>query len=196
MWDFEESIHHALKTEVYGLPKVPYDRRDLRPTFYAFFVRICNQLDMPEHDGRLQHISILEHRQPMTSLDDYLNDTHTHRISGIPSAIHVCPTSAPQAWGKQCTRDSRLPPSSRDSKTQEPGHIYMEADSAGEYLLLTPLNAPVSPRDPSGGIPSSSGRPLAIPQPKPKSHGYELMKNIFARWIEKKTQTSKNLGTV
>ena len=62
VWDFEESIYHALKTEVYGLPKVPYDRRDLRPTFYAFFVRICNQLDMPQHDGQLQRISILECR--------------------------------------------------------------------------------------------------------------------------------------
>ena len=78
VWDFKESIYQALKTEVYGLPKVPYDRRDLRPTFYAFFARICNQLDMPEHDGRLQHISILEHRRPLTSLDDYLNDMHTH----------------------------------------------------------------------------------------------------------------------
>ena len=62
VWDFEESIYQVLKTEVYGLPKVPYDRRDLRPTFYAFFARICNQLDMPEHDGWLQCISILEHR--------------------------------------------------------------------------------------------------------------------------------------
>ena len=95
VWDFEESIYHALKTEVYGLPKVPYDRRDLRPTFYAFFVRICNQLDMPTHDGRLQRISILERRCPMTSLDDYLNNMHTCQISGIPSAIHVRPTSAP-----------------------------------------------------------------------------------------------------
>ena len=37
VWDFEESIYEALKTEVYGLPKVKYDRRDLRPSFYAFF---------------------------------------------------------------------------------------------------------------------------------------------------------------
>ena len=196
VWDFEESIYHALKTEVYGLPKVPYDRRDLRPTFYAFFVRICNQLDMPEHDGRLQRISILKRRRPMTSLDDYLNDAHTRQISGIPSAIHILPTSVPRAQGKQSTRDSRPPPSSGDSKTQEPGYIYMEADSAAEYLLLTPLNAPVSPHDPSRGIPSSSGQPLAIPQLKPKPHGYKPTKNIFARWIEKKTQMSKNLGTV
>ena len=194
VWDFKESIYQVLKTEVYGLPKVPCDRRDLRPTFYAFFVRICNQLDMPEHDGWLQCISILERRRPLTSLDDYLNDVHTCRISGIPSAIHIHPTSAPQAWGKPPARDSRPPPSSGDSKTQELGHIYTEADSVAEYLLLTPLNAPVSPRDPSRRIPSSSGRPLAIPQLKPKPHGYEPMKNIFARWIEKKTQTSKNLG--
>ena len=151
---------------------------------------------MPEHDRRLQHISILEHCQPLTSLDDYLNDVHTHQISGIPSAIHVCPTSAPRAWDKQSTRDSRLPPSSRDSKTQEPGHIYTEADSAAEYLLPTPLNAPVSPHDPSGGIPSSSGQLLAIPQLKLKPHGYKPTKNTFARWIEKKTQMSKNLGNV
>ena len=150
VWDFEESIYQALKTEVYVLPKV-------RPTFYAFFARICNQLDMPEHNGQLQRISILEHHQPMTSLDDYLNNVHTHRISGIPSAIHVHPTSVPWAWGKRSARDSRLPPSSGDSKTQEPGHIYTEADSAAEYLLLTPLNAPISPCDPSRGIPSSSG---------------------------------------
>ena len=75
--DFEESIYDALRTEVYGLPKVPYDRRDLRPTFYTFFARICNQLDMPEHDGWLQRISILERHRPLTSLDDYLNDAHT-----------------------------------------------------------------------------------------------------------------------
>ena len=157
VWDFEESIYQVLKTEVYGLLKVPYDRRDLRPTSYAFFARVCNQLNMPEHDGRLQHISILECRRPLTSLDDYLNDAHTHQISGIPSAIHIRPTSVPRAWGKRSARDSRPPPSSRDSKTQEPRHIYMEADSAAEYLLPTPLNAPVSPRDPSRGIPSSSG---------------------------------------
>ena len=150
---------------------------------------------MPQHDGPLQRISILEHRRPMTSLDDYLNDAHTRRISGIPSAIHIRPTSVPRAWGKQSTRDPRPPPLSGHSKTQEPGHIYTEADSTAEYLLPTPLNAPVSPHDPSGGIPSSSGQLLAIPQPKPKPHGYELTKNIFARWIEKKTQMSKNLGT-
>ena len=157
VWDFKESVYQALKTEVYGLPKVPYDRTDLRPTFYAFFARICNQLDMPEDDGRLQCISILERRRPLTSLDDYLNDMHTHRISGMPSAIHIQPTSAPRAQGKRSARDSRPPPSSGDSKTQELGHIYTEVDSAVEYLLPTPLSAPVSPHDPSRGIPSSSG---------------------------------------
>ena len=33
VWDFEESIYEALQTEVYGLPKVKYDRRDLLPLF-------------------------------------------------------------------------------------------------------------------------------------------------------------------
>ena len=37
VWDYEESIYESLKTEVYGLPQVPYDCRDLQPTFYAFF---------------------------------------------------------------------------------------------------------------------------------------------------------------
>ena len=95
VWDFKESIYQVLKTEVYGLPKVPDDRRDLRPTFYAFFARICNQLDMPEHDGRLQRISILEHHRPLTSLDDYLNNAHTHPVQGMPSAIHHHPSTAP-----------------------------------------------------------------------------------------------------
>ena len=108
-------------------------------------------------DGWLQWISILKHHRPLTSLDDYLNDAHTRRISGMPSAIHVRPTTAPQAQGKRSARDSRSPPSSGDSKTQEPGHIYTEADSAAEYLLPTPLSAPISARGPSGGIPSSSG---------------------------------------
>ena len=53
VWNFEESIYNSLRTEAYGLPKVPYDCRDLRPTFYAFFAHICNQLDMPEHNGWL-----------------------------------------------------------------------------------------------------------------------------------------------
>ena len=156
VWDFKESIYNALWTEVYGLPKVPYDHRDLRPTFYAFFARICNQLNMPEHDGWLQRISILECHRPLTSLDDYLNDAHIRRISGMPSAIHIRPTTAPWARGKWSTRDSRSP-SSGDSKTRELGHIYTEADSAAEYLLPTPLSAPVSPQGPSGGILSSSG---------------------------------------
>ena len=91
VWDFEESIYASLKMEVYSLPKVPYDHRDLRPTFYAFFVCICNQLGMPEHDGRLQWINILKCHRPLTSLDDYLNDAHTHQVSGMPSAIHVHP---------------------------------------------------------------------------------------------------------
>ena len=45
VWDFEESIYEALKMEVYDLPKVKYDRRDLRPSFYAFFAHVCNQID-------------------------------------------------------------------------------------------------------------------------------------------------------
>ena len=97
VWDFKESIYNSLWTEVYGLPRVPYDRRDLRPTFYAFFACICNQLDMPEHDGRLQWISILKRHRPLTSLDDYLNNAHTRQISGMPSAIHVHPTTVPWA---------------------------------------------------------------------------------------------------
>ena len=196
VWDFEESIYNSLEMEVYGFPKVPYDRRDLRPTFYAFFACICNQLNMPEHDGRLQWISILECHRPLTSLDDYLNDAHTRRVSGMPSVIHICPTTVPWAHGKQSARDSKSPPSGGDSKTQESGHIYTEVDSAAEYLLPTPLSAPVSPHGPSGGMPSSSGRPLVIPQPKLKPSGYEPMKNIFARWIERKTQESKNLGNI
>ena len=195
VWDFKESIYQALKTEVYGLPKVPYDRRDLRPTFYAFFVRIINQLDMPEHDGRLQQISILEHQRPLTSLDGYLNDVHTCPVSGMPSPIHNHPSTAPWACGKHSASDSKSPPSTRESKPLDTGHIYTDPDSTAEYLLPTLLHAPLI-QGPPGGVPSSSSQPLVVPQLQPKPHGYEPTKNIFSRWIKKKTQMSKNLGNV
>ena len=74
VWDFEESIYEALKTEVYGLPKVKYDRRDLHPSFYAFFACVCNQIDPQDSDRRLQRIHVLERCRPLTSLDDYLDN--------------------------------------------------------------------------------------------------------------------------
>ena len=46
VWDFEESIYQALKTEVYGLPKVPYDRRDL-PTHVLCI--LCENLQPVGH---------------------------------------------------------------------------------------------------------------------------------------------------
>ena len=100
VWDFEESIYEALKMEVYGLPKVKYDRRDLRPSFYAFFAHVCNQIDPQDSDRRLQRIHVLERCRPLTSLDDYLNNVHTHVVLGMPSAIHVRPTTAPHPRGK------------------------------------------------------------------------------------------------
>ena len=191
VWDFEESIYKALKTEVYGLPKVTYDCRDLCPTFYVFFARVCNQLDPQDPDRWLQRISILERRRPLTSLDDYLNGAHTHVVSGMPSAIHVRPSTAPRIHGKRST------PSSKAPSTQESGHIYTEANSAADYLLPTPTGSlPSVPRGPPGGVPSSSSRPLVVLQPQPKPQGYEPTKNIFARWIEKKNQETKNLGKV
>ena len=62
VWDFEESIYEALQTEVYGLPKVKYDCRDLHPSFYAFFARVCNQIDPQDSDRWLQRIHVLERR--------------------------------------------------------------------------------------------------------------------------------------
>ena len=100
VWDFEESIYEALKMEVYDLPKVKYDCRDLRPSFYAFFAPVCNQIDPQDSDRPLQRIHVLERRRPLTSLDDYLNNVHTRVVLGMPSAIHVCPTTAPSTHGK------------------------------------------------------------------------------------------------
>ena len=62
VWDYKESIYESLKTEVYGLPQVQYDCRDLWPTFYAFFARVSNQLDWPNDGSELQRISVLERR--------------------------------------------------------------------------------------------------------------------------------------
>ena len=191
VWDFEESIYEALKTEVYGLPKVKYDRRDLRPSFYAFFARVCNQIDPQDSDRRLQRIHVLERRRPLTSLDDYLNNVHTRVVSGMPSAIHVHPTTAPHPRGK------RSAPSSKAPSTKDSGHVYTEANSAANYLLPTPSRSlPDVPHGPPGGVLSSSSRPLEVPQPQPKPPGYEQTKSIFARWIEQKKNADKNLGNV
>ena len=192
VWDFEESIYEALKTEVYGLPKVKYDRRDLRPSFYAFFARVCNQIDPQDSDRRLQRIHVLERRRPLTSLDDYLNNVHTRVVSGMPSAIHVHPTTAPRPRGKRSATSSKAP------STKDSGHVYTEANSAANYLLPTPSRSlPDVPHGPPGGVlSSSSSRPLEVPQPQPKPPGYEQTKSIFARWIEKKKNADKNLGNV
>ena len=191
VWDFEESIYEALKKEVYGLPKVKYDRRDLRPSFYVFFARVCNQIDPQDSDRRLQRIHVLEWRQPLTSLDDYLNNVHTRVVSGMPSAIHVHPTTAPHPHGKWSATSSKAP------STKDSGHIYTEANSAVNYLLPTPSQSlPDIPHGPPGGVLSSSRRPLEVPQPQQKLPGYEQTKSIFARWIEKKKNADKNLSKV
>ena len=192
VWDFEESIYEALKTEVYGLPKVKYDRRDLHPSFYAFFARVCNQIDPQDSDRRLQRIHVLERHRPLMSLDDYLNNVHTCVVSGMPSAIHVQPTTAPHPRGK------RSATSSKAQSTKDSGHVYKETNSAAYYLLPTPSRSlPDVPHGPPGGVlSSSSSRPLEVPQPQPKPPGYEQTKNIFARWIEKKKNADKNLGNI
>ena len=120
---------------------------------------------------------------------------HTRPVQGMPSAIHIRPLTAPLACGKCSAGDSRSPPSTRMTKPVDTGHIYTDPDSTAEYLLPTPLHAPMT-RSPPGGVTSSSSWPLAVPQPQPKPQGYKPTKNIFSWWIEKKTQTSKNLGNV
>ena len=177
--------------EVYDLPKVKYDRRDLCPSFYAFFAPVCNQIDPQDSDRRLQRIHVLERRRPLTSLDDYLNNVHTHVVSGMPSAIHVRPTMAPRPHGK------RSAPSSKAPSTKDSRHINTEANSAANYLLPTPsLSLPDVPHGPPGGVlsSSSSSRPLEVPQPQQKPPGYEQTKSIFTMWIEKKNNAAKNLG--
>ena len=180
--------------EVYALPKVKYDRRDLRPSFYAFFTRVCNQIDPQDSGRQLQRIHVLERRRPLTNLDDYLNNVHTRVVSGMPSAIHVRPTTAPRPCGKRSVPSSKAP-STKDSR-----HLYTDANSVANYLLPTPSRSlPEVPHGPPDGVlssSSSSSRPLEVPQPQPKPPGYEQTKSIFARWIEKKNNAVKNLGKV
>ena len=194
VWDFEESIYEALQTEVYGLPKVKYNRRDLRPSFYVFFACVCNQIEPQDSDRRLQRIHVLERRRPLMSLDDYLNNVHTRVVSGMPSAIHVRPTTTPHPHGK------RSAPSSKAPSTKDSRHLYTDANSVANYLLLTPSRSlPAVPHGPPSGVlsnSSSSSRPLEVLQPQPKPPGYEQTKSIFARWIEKKNNAVKNLGKV
>ena len=109
---------------------------------------------MPEYDGWLQRISILEHHRPLTSLDDYLNDAHTRPVPGMPSAIHTRPSTVPRAHGKRSASDSKSPPTTGATKPVDTGHIYTDPDSTVEYLLPTPVRAQL-PRGPQGGVPNS-----------------------------------------
>ena len=155
---------------------------------------MCNQIDPLDSDRRLQRIHVLERHRPLTSLDDYLNNVHTRLVSGMPSAIHVRPTTAPRPRGK------RSAPSSKALSTKDSRHLYTDANSVANYLLPTPSRSlPDVPLGPHGGVlssSSSSSRPLEVPQPQQKLPGYEQTKSIFARWIEKKNNAVKNLGKV
>ena len=139
VWDYEESIYESLKTEVYGLPKVQYDCRDLRPTFYAFFARVSNQLDWPNDGKDLQRISILERRRPLTGLDEYLNFANTCHVSGMPSEIHQQPSKINRNRGK---RSAKMQSPLQSGDTKSPDHIYTEAMFETEYLLPKPMHAP------------------------------------------------------
>ena len=92
---------------------------------------MCNQIDPQDSDRRLQRIHVLERRRPLTSLDNYLNNIHTHVVSGMPSAIHVRPTTTPHPRGKLSA------PSSNAPSTKDSGHLYMDANSVANYLLPT-----------------------------------------------------------
>ena len=138
---------------------------------------MCNQIDPQDSERRLQRIHVLERCRPLTSLDDYLNSVHTRVVSGMPSAIHVHPTTTPHPHGKQSAPSSKAP-STKDSR-----HLYTDANSVANYLLPTPSRSlPAVPHGPPGGVlSSSSSRPLEVPQPQPKLPGYEQTKSIFAR---------------
>ena len=193
VWDYKESIYESLKTEVYGLPKVQYDRRDLRPTFYAFFVRVSNQLDWPNDGKDLQWISILERRRPLTGLDKYLNFANTRRVSGMPSEIHQQPSKINSDRGKRSASKVQSPPQSGETKS--PDHIYTEATSETEYLLPKPTYDPSThkrslPAVP-GGLPHKQENKIEVPQPQPRHHGDEPAKNIFSKWLMR-----KSMGTI
>ena len=199
VWDYEESIYESLKTEVYGLPKVQYDRRDLRPTFYAFFARVSNQLDWPDDGKDLQRISILERRRPLTGLDEYLNFANTRRVSGMPSEIHQQPSKINRSRGKRSTK-TQSPLQSGDNKAPDSlqsgsDHIYTDVTSDTEYLLPKPVHAtstrkrslPTVPR----GLPRKQDDKIEVPQPKPRPRGDVSATNIFSKWLMK-----KNMSTV
>ena len=193
VWDYEESIYKSLKTEVYGLPQVPYDCRDLRLTFYAFFARVSNQLDWPNDGNELQQISVLECRRPLTRLDEYLNYVNTRRVSGMPSEIHQQPSKIHRDRGKRSASKFQSPLQSVETKPHE--HIYTEATSESEYLLPNPMHAPSTckhllPAVP-GGVPRKHEDKVEVPQPEPRPRGDEPVKNIFSKWL-----TRKNIGTV
>ena len=66
----------------------------------------------------------------------------------MPSAIHVCPTTAPHPRGKQSV------PSSKAPSTKDSGHLYTDANSVANYLLPTPSRSlPEVPHGPTRWCP-------------------------------------------
>ena len=89
VWNLESAIYDELQKGVPDLPKIRYEQRDLRRSFYAFFARVCNQLNTRNPTLRLLPVYPLEKQQPLTSLDAYLDNAYTRHVnSEQPRRLH------------------------------------------------------------------------------------------------------------
>ena len=208
VWNLESAIYDELQKGVPDLPRIQYEQRDLRHSFYAFFARICNQLDTRNPILRLLPVYPLEKRHPLSSLDAYLDNAYTRRVhSEQTRTFHedVKRDLECRSRGKRAIDDVPVPNDvqpknaehvyTNEAKQKDTGHIYTDPLSEPEYLEPESLHGAASlpvrgppPWIPATEHPSSKNSATRIPT----AQEARPTRDFFTQFLIGK----KHLGTV
>ena len=208
VWNLKSAIYDELQKGVPDLPRIQYEQRDLRRSFYTFFARICNQLDTRNPVLRLLPVYPLKKWRPLTSLDAYLDNAYTrhvhseqtrtfhedmkrdlerrsrgkHAIDDVPVPNDVQPKNAEHVY-------------TNEAKQKDTGHIYTDPLSEPEYLEPESLHGAASlpvrgppPRIPATERPSPQNSATRIPT----AQEARPTRDFFTRFLSGK----KHLRTV
>lgn len=189
IWDHEEAIYEEIQREVEDLPKINYERRDLRRSFYAFFARVCNQLDFHDPSYDLLPVFPLEKRRPLTSLDARMNTAYRRSVNTAGQralADDARRSVERRTRGKRSFADTKV---STGARTKDTGHIYTEPLSETDYVepeSLLPVRGP--PPIPVKDRPSRNDAASMIPT----AQEAKPARDFFTRLLSGK----KQLGVV
>ena len=189
VWNHEEAIYEEIQREVEGLPKIHYERRDLRRSFYAFFARVCNQLDSYDPSYDLLPVFPLEKRQPLTSLDARLNNAYRKSVNTAGQRARSDDARRSierKTRGKRSFTDTKV---SNGARPKDTGHIYTEPLSKMDYVepeSLLPVRGP--PPIPVNNCPSNNNAVNMVPT----AQEARPARDFFTRFLSGK----KQLGVV